>query len=121
MSITARLLVTAAIPIVLAGRTLSPATPALFAADTPLAFEIKAPFTDLIAAGRETEDYSVEGTVSYGGDGTRRVTGENVKVALRGHTSRRESECAFPKLKLHFTSTPDSGPFAGTRSVKIGT
>jgi hypothetical protein len=121
MSITARLLVAAAIPIVLSGRTLVPATPALFSADTPLAFEIKAPFTDLIAAGRETEDYSVEGTVSYGGDGARRAAGQTVKVALRGHTSRRESECAFPKLKLHFNATPGDGPFAGTRSVKVGT
>jgi hypothetical protein len=120
MSMTARLLLAAAIPIVLAGRTSVPAGPALFSADTPLAFEIKAPFTDLIAAGRETEDYSVEGTVSYRGDGEQRTASHNVKVALRGHTSRRESECAFPKLKLQFSRTP-GGPFAGTRSVKIGT
>ena len=120
MSISARLLLAAALPSALAGRTSAPATPTLFSAATPLAFELKAPFTDLIAAGRETEDYSVEGTVSYDSDGGRRAT-HNVKVELRGHTSRRESECAFPKLKLHFSSAPGDGPFAGTRSVKIGT
>src|SRR5262245_10331399 len=121
MRITARLVMVAAIPIVLAGRTLAPAAPALFSADTPLSFEIKAPFNDLLAAGRETEDYNVEGTLSSGGDGAPRAAGQNIKVALRGHTSIRESECAFPKLKLHFNVTPTDGPFAGTRSVKIGT
>src|SRR5262245_99636 len=117
---TARLVLVAAIPIVLAGRTLVLAPPALFSADTPLTFEIKAPFTDLIAAGRETDEYSVAGTVSHGGDGARGAATENVKVALRGHTSRRESECAFPKLKLRFNVTPVDGPFAGIRSLKIG-
>src|SRR5262245_2851806 len=118
---TARLVLVAAIPIVLAGRTLVLAPPALFSADTPLTFEIKAPFTDLIAAGRETDEYSVAGTVSHGGEGGQGPATENAKVALRGHTSRRESECAFPKLKLNFNVTPVDGPFAGTRSVKIGT
>jgi hypothetical protein len=120
MSITARLVLVAALPIVLAGRTVVPSKASLFSADTPLAFEIKAPFTDLIAAGRETEDYSVTATVSHADD-ARGASTDNARVALRGNTSRRESECAFPKLKLHFTVTPVEGPFAGARSVKIGT
>jgi hypothetical protein len=119
MRIAARLVLLAALPIVLAGRTVVP-PPSLFSADIPLTFAIKAPFSDLIAAGRETEDYSVTASVSHDG-GARGAEADNAKVALRGHTSRRESECAFPKLKLRFNVTPVEGPFAGTRTVKIGT
>lgn len=121
MRVLARLVVVAAIPIVLAGRTIVPSAPTLFSTETPVAFEVKAPFADLIAAGRETEDYSVDGVVSSGGDSSRNAAGDSVKVALRGHTSRRESECSFPKLKLRFNVTPAEGPFAGIRSIKVGT
>src|SRR5262245_4979898 len=121
MRIPGRLLLVAAIPIVLAGRTVVPSPPTLFSTDTPLAFEIKAPFTDLITAGREAEDYSVAGTLSFGSDNSRKTPPDNVKVAIRGHTSRRESECTFPKLKLRFNVTPVKGPFAGIRSIKLGT
>src|SRR5262245_38431554 len=103
---TARLVLVAAIPIVLEGRTLVPSEPALFSAHAPLTLGIKAPFTELITAGRETEEYSVTGTVSYEGAASRDAASDRVKVALRGYTSRRESECAFPKLKLNFNVTP---------------
>jgi len=121
MRIPGGLVLVAAIPMALTGRTSVSRAPTLFSGDAPIAFEIKAPFTDLIAVGRETEDYSVTGTVSSGSGGGQDGAGDNVKVALRGHTSRRESECAFPKLKLRFNSVPGEGPFAGVRSIKIGT
>src|SRR5262249_1002499 len=84
MRIPGRLVLVAAIPMALIGGTAVSPAPTLFSGDAPIAFEIKAPFTDLIADGRDTEDYSVTGTVSSG-DGQNRA-GDNVKVALRGHT-----------------------------------
>jgi hypothetical protein len=99
----------------------APSTPELFSSYEPLALQLKAPLDELIDDGRNTETYSVVGTLSIGSDTSRSRPIENVKVSLRGHTSRNESECSFPKLKLHFTTPPSDGPFAGISSLKIGT
>ena len=98
----------------------APSTPALFSSYEPLALQLKAPLDELFDNRRNTETYSVVGTLSIGSDAGRKPI-ENVKVSLRGHTSRNESECSFPKLKLHFTTPPSDGPFAGISSLKIGT
>jgi len=46
-----------------------------------------------------------------------------VRVSLRGHTSRRESECAFPKLKVQLPADrAAAGPLlSGLTSLKVGT
>jgi hypothetical protein len=59
-------------------------------------------------------------------DGRRNVTIEGLTLTLRGHTSIRESECAFPKLKIDFPAAEGNGTtsntiFAGLNGIKLGT
>ena len=79
---------------------------ALFARDPVATLRLEAPFDELFQASAKDPDYKVDGALDEGG---KRVA---VQVAVRGHTSRRESECSFPKLKVR---RPD-----GT-TLKIGT
>jgi len=74
---------------------------------------LEAPLQELFAKGAEDETFSVLGTLSYkdpksGSD----VVLEGVETTVRGHTSRRETECTFPKLKLKRK---------GAGSIKVGT
>ncbi|HYM24020.1 MAG TPA: hypothetical protein VEU08_12465 [Vicinamibacterales bacterium] len=93
----------------------------LFSSYTPLALRLEAPLSDLFGHKSIDDGYSVRGTLSYSDNG-RPVTIRDVKVSVRGHTSRRQGECTFPKLKLDFPSTDETGPlFDGMKSVKIGT
>jgi hypothetical protein len=96
-------------------------SPSLFSTYDPLALTLTAPFDDLFANARTNAEYSVTGSVSYANGGGQPITLDNVTITLRGHTSRRESECTFPKLKLHFASAPPDGVFAGVGAVKVGT
>lgn len=115
-------MVVAVIPLALAFGATAVSTPTLFSSHGLVTLQLEAPLTDLIDSGREDDDHNVIGTLSYGGErGGQATRLENVKISLRGHTSRRESECAFPKLKLHFNAPPHEGMFAGVRSVKVGT
>jgi hypothetical protein len=93
--------------------------PAIFSADTPIALRIDAPLEELFANARSDLSYAVEGTIA---EAAARGSALRVKISLRGHTSRRESECTFPKLKLTFADPPpDGSPFAGLKRMKIGT
>jgi hypothetical protein len=69
-----------------------------------------------------TEDYAVTAALTVVVDG-KPVRIDGVKIALRGHTSRRETECDFPKLKIALPEgTAARAPmFAGLHSIKIGT
>ena len=107
------------LPIAVAIGTAAPSTPALFSSYDLATLQLEASFAELIADGRENDDHSVVATVKPGGGQGAAI--ENVRISLRGHTSRRETECAFPKLKLHFSTPPRDGLFAGVRSVKVGT
>jgi hypothetical protein len=78
----------------------------LFGPDRVATLRLEAPFDDLFQTSAKEPDYKVDGTLDEGGG---RVA---VQVSVRGHTSRRESECSFPKLKVQ---RPD-----GT-TLKIGT
>src|SRR5262249_27992752 len=51
----------------------------------------------------------------------RPVTVDRARITLRGNTSRRESECAFPKLKVQLPRGARTGLFEGIDSIKIGT
>jgi hypothetical protein len=98
----------------------SAATPALQKAGSsdllngtePIAVTLEAPIKELFAKGEEDENFSVAGKLSYKDPGTGTDVTRDAQVSVRGHTSRRETECAFPKLKLKFT---DGG------ELKIGT
>jgi len=67
----------------------------------PAALTLQAPLRQLFEKESEDESVSVPGTLTYkdastGGD----VVFSDLEVTVRGHTSRRETECSFPKLKL---------------------
>ena len=79
----------------------------------PAALTIEAPIDELFQKGLEDEKIFVPGTVTFKDPGSGAdVVLTDVAVSVRGHTSRRETECAFPKLKLKLK---------GAGSIKIGT
>jgi hypothetical protein len=84
---------------------------------------LEGPFPDLFAKARRNPEYEIRATLSYVEPGsTRRTQLPGVLVSTRGHTSRRSTECVFPKLKLRFTSRlPEASMFAGIRTLKLGT
>jgi hypothetical protein len=93
----------------------------LFSSYDVLPLQLTAPFDDLFAQARTNEEYAVTGALSYT-HGGRGVVVDGVKVSVRGHTSRRETECAFPKLKVQLPASAEPGPLlAGVASIKIGT
>jgi len=94
--------------------------PALFSSYELLTLQLKAPFGELFGSARDDDSVAVSGTLSYRNPDGREVALPGVKLSLRGHTSRRETECAFPKLKIHFQSAPGDPVFAGVSTVKIG-
>jgi hypothetical protein len=78
-----------------------PDHPEFFSSTAPMALTLDAPLKKLFEEGSEDEKYSVAGTLSYKDpDSGADVVLRDVKVSVRGHTSRRETECTFPKLKL---------------------
>ena len=95
--------------------------PGVFSSYAIVEATIEAPFAELIEKGRQDSDYAVSGTLTLS-DATRKTTFENLRLTTRGHTSLRESECTFPKLKLDFTgSRVDGTLFDGVGALKIGT
>ncbi len=84
----------------------------LFEGDAPLVFTIRAPLQQLFDKGVNDQAYEVDGMFSVEGG-----TAVPVRVSVRGNTSKRDSECSFPKLKLHFDKK--DGP-DGVRALKIG-
>lgn len=93
----------------------------LFASPDTIPLELKAPFNELFDRSRSDDKFAVDGTLSYGAAGGT-VTIDGVRVSVRGHTSRNQHECAFPKLKVALPDGVSSGPLLeGMRSIKIGT
>jgi len=86
--------------------------PALLNGNGPIGLTLEAPLQELFQKGLQDEKVFVPGTLRIkNADGTEaELTG--VQVSVRGNTSRRETECTFPKLKLKL---PQGG------SLKIGT
>jgi len=68
---------------------------ALAAREPVVNLRLEAPFDELFQMSKTTPDYAVDGMLT---DGT--GTPGPVKISVRGHTSRRETECVFPKLKV---------------------
>jgi len=96
------------------------AASSLFSSYDVLPLQLKAPFNDLFDRARTDDSYAVTGTLSYDARG-QRVTVDGVRITLRGNTSRRDSECAFPKLKVQFPDGNRPDAFGGLASIKIGT
>lgn len=96
---------------------------AFFSSYEPVEMTLEAPLDDLTARARKNPDVSVEGRLTFLNAAGERLTIDHVQVSTRGHTSLRESECDFPKLKLDFgqAAPVDRSPFTGLRQVKLGT
>lgn len=93
-----------------AAATVAIAAPAdWFGPTEPMSIRLDAPFTNLFAHAQQ-EGYAVHGALTYRDRG-REVRVDDVTITVRGHTSRRESECSFPKLKVAWAK----------ESMKIGT
>jgi len=80
---------------------------ALLDGDGVATLTLEAPLQQLFDSKSEDDDFSVPGTITIGD-----VVLRDAAVSVRGHTSRRETECTFPKLKLKLK---------GAGSIKIGT
>jgi hypothetical protein len=107
------------------GATAPHAEGGLFSSDDLITLTLSAPLNDLFQHARSEDGYSVGGTLGYR-DGARDVTIDGIQLGLRGHTSIRESECAFPKLKIDFEKNGapaqvDGTLFDGLKGIKIGT
>jgi hypothetical protein len=94
----------------------------LFSTPEPVRLQLTAPFNELFEGALSDESYAVSGTLTAIGAGPI-ATLDGVTISVRGHTSRRESECEFPKLKITFPAGAKAAIplFAGMHSVKIGT
>jgi len=95
-------------------------TSTVFSGNQPLPLRLEAPFNDLFDHAKD-DTYAITGTLTVADEGHN--TTVDVRISLRGNTSKLESECPFPKLKLEFPREPQDapGPFAGLTSLKIGT
>jgi hypothetical protein len=100
------------------------ADPALFSTNAPVELTLRAPLQEIFREAAGNDKFAAEGTLSYrdpasGSD----VVIPGVEVSVRGHTSKRESECVFPKLKIKFRNEAarDASIFAGAAGVRIGT
>jgi hypothetical protein len=102
--------------------TIALSTASLFSAVEPIELTIEAPLANLMTHDRDDDDYRVNGALAVV-DGGRSVRVDDVRISLRGHTSRRESECDFPKLKIELPAAArEATPLlAGLHSIKIGT
>ena len=97
-----------------------PGTDSLFAPAQVFEARLEAPFTQLLEQGRKDPRQAVKGKLTYKDAAGREQSITDVSITLRGNTSRQDTECDFPKLKLTF-SGPTPPPFDGKSAVKVGT
>jgi hypothetical protein len=101
----------------------APATSPLFSSQEVLTLRLEGPLHELFAKSETADDSSaVTGKLTLTLNG-RDTTIEGVGISLRGHTSRRASECTFPKLKVTLPAGSATGRtvLAGHSVLKIGT
>ena len=102
----------------------TPAATLVFSSHTIVRARLEAPLGGLFAAARKNAEAQVAGTLTYADEATGRdVVLNDVRISVRGNTSKNETECDFPKLKLRFTpgTNLDSSMFRGLKAIKIGT
>jgi len=104
-----------------AGAAAPPASP-LFSSQDVLTLRLEAPLHELIAKSESVSDSSaVTGKLTLTQNGSD-TTIDGVGISLRGHTSRRASECTFPKLKVTLPAGQVGRTvLAGHSVLKIGT
>src|SRR5438034_5879989 len=107
---------------VLASATLPRGDHQLFWNAEPLELTLQAPLQKLFAGTKTDERFKVSGTLTYLDAGKRSIAIDGVEISVRGNTSRRDTECAFPKLKLDLDhAQAGKSAFAGFHIIKIGT
>lgn len=85
-----------------------------------ISLTLTAPLADLRSRAARDDKAAVTGTVHL--DPLGGAASFDVRVSERGHTSRNPEECAFPKLRLEFTSSNRTDtPFESVDVLKIGT
>lgn len=95
----------------------------MFSGASSLEIRLEAPLQELFAKAANDENYSVRGSLTVR-DPRTGATGSvaGVDVSERGHTSRGQTECTFPKLRVKLPKHATESPlFAGIDEVKIGT
>jgi hypothetical protein len=96
----------------------------LFSTQQPLEITLEAPLQQIFGKGAKDDKFTAKGVLSYrdSGRGSAVVIPE-VAVSVRGHTSKRETECSFPKLKVEFgdKAARDASIFSDLDSIRIGT
>lgn len=103
---------------------LVPPAAQLFSSDAPIELTLEAPLQKLFDKGIDDDKFSVQGVLSYRDAGTGAdVVVPDVDVSVRGHTSKREAECTFPKLKIKFDKADarERSIFAGLDGLRVGT
>jgi hypothetical protein len=103
------------------GAAAPPGSP-LFSSQDVLTLRLEGPLHELIAKSQLASDSSaVTGKLTLTQNGSD-TTIDGVGISLRGHTSRRASECTFPKLKVTLPAGQvDRTVLAGHSFLKIGT
>jgi hypothetical protein len=118
-------LLTPSIALLLFSRWLVPAPAGqLFTSAEPIELTLEAPLKELFDKGIDDDKFSVRGALSYRDAATGSdVVVRDVDVSVRGHTSKRETECSFPKLKITFDKAGSrrQSIFAGLDGLRIGT
>jgi hypothetical protein len=95
----------------------------LFSSYDKLDFQLQAPFGELFARSAQESGYAVRGLLSYTAANGEPIVVDPIRLSVRGNTSRKDTECTFPKLKIEFADDPahDRSIFRGVTTVKIGT
>lgn len=97
----------------------------LFSSDAPLELTLKAPLSELFDTAERDDKFPVRGSLEVRdpASGNPALTIADVEVTVRGHTSRRESECPFPKLKLKLgdRAAPAGSILDGVGTLRVGT
>jgi hypothetical protein len=98
---------------------------ALFSSSSVLDLTLKAPLQEVFQQRAENDKFAATGVLSYRDPATGAdVVINGVELSVRGHTSRRGSECPFPKLKVAFgkkDASRDASIFDDLQGLRIGT
>ena len=93
----------------------------LFSSYSVVNVTLEAPLEDLFSKSQNNAEYAVKGVLRFADAAGHDTAIENIDVSVRGNTSKNETECSFPKLKLRFPAGSGSPMFGNVKAVKIGT
>ena len=98
-----------------------PAPGDLFSSYGVVNVTLEAPLEDLFSKSQNNAEHAVKGVLRFADAAGHDTAIENIDVSVRGNTSKNETECSFPKLKLRFPAGAASPIFGNVKAVKIGT